>query len=98
MCVKKNYRISLGNEHKSLWYILKYMADYKVLHTKPMFCIHSCPICVVPPPRRTYVCTIKLIKLKDNSVMLHTGNHMKLRKPISLRVRVSIITGERLQN
>lgn len=72
------------------------MADYKVLHTKPMFCIHSCSIC--PPPRRTYVCTIKLIKLKDNSVMLYTGNQMKLSKPLSLTVRVSIVTGERLQN
>lgn len=52
----------------------------------------------VPPPRRTYVCTIKLIKLKDNSVMLYTGNQMKLSKPLSLTVRVSIVTGERLQN
>lgn len=50
------------------------------------------------PPRRTYVCTIKLIKLKDNSVMLYTGNQMKLSKPLSLTVRVSIVTGERLQN
>lgn len=36
--------------------------------------------------------------VKDDAVMLYTGNQMKLRKPLFLTVRVSIVTGERLQN